>query len=323
MRILILNRTAPPHRGATGRLLADLSDALMAAGHEAQSITAPSLPRVLALFWIGLRALCAPRADRVVVMTDPPLLWLWIPLLKLRHGKVFYWCQDVYPDLLTIAGLRLPPMIFAQLQKLKRRALRGVGVIAIGACMAERLLDYHDAPTIIPNWPERDLAPQAMPPMPLRILYAGNAGITQPIESIIAAIQHCAHLPVHFTLMIEGRHGPRFSRALRGQANVTLLRALPWEAAREILAQHHLHLVALRNDCVGLSVPSRAYAALALGRPYVFLGPSDSETARHAAAVLPLDAPDALASWLQQSVLLSAPPSSDTRSLLVECLLSA
>jgi glycosyltransferase involved in cell wall biosynthesis len=38
-----------------------------------------------------------------------------------------------------------------------------------------------------------------------------------------------------------------------------------------------VHLVSLRNDMEGLSIPSKVYGALAAGRPIIFIGPRGSE----------------------------------------------
>ena len=42
----------------------------------------------------------------------------------------------------------------------------------------------------------------------------------------------------------------------------------------------HVHLVTLKPDMNGLSVPSKIYGILAAGRPVIFIGPEQSEAAR-------------------------------------------
>ena len=164
MRILILNRVEPPAPGATGRLVAELSQYLRDQGHTVQAITAGKLPPrvipyVLAWLGMGLRALFSKKADCVLVMTDPPMLSAWIPALRWRHGRVVHWCQDLYPDLLPLIGINLSPTLRSVLESLKRWSMKHTNtVIAIGRCMADKLKPYMDPAKIvvIPNWTEQN-----------------------------------------------------------------------------------------------------------------------------------------------------------------------
>lgn len=302
MRILILNRVEPPARGATGRLAAELAAHLRAAGHDARIISAGNLPpKIIPYLWawlnIGIRALCARRADRVIVMTDPPMLALWIPLLKLRHGKMIYWCQDLYPDLLPIIGVNIP---LGWLRSLKRWALRQADItVALGRCMAEKLKTYTNNIRIIPNWSEAGAA-AAPPENNFTILYAGNLGRAHPVEAIAAAMQSCAALPVQFIIMADGQGIAKLHALLSDQHNVKFLSPQNWQAAKTIQENAHLHLVALRGDATGLAVPVKYYASLRAARPVIFIGDAQSEIARHileqnCGDVVAVDTPEKLA----------------------------
>ena len=290
MRILILNRVEPPAPGATGRLVAELSQFLKAQGHTVQTMTAGRLPPriipyLLAWFSIGLRAMFVPRADAVLVMTDPPMLSAWIPLLKLRHKRIVHWCQDLYPDLLPLIGISLPRIAVGFLEHLKHWSMNSTDqIIAIGRCMAEKLKAYADPKKIIviPNWTEQDHAEKiAGAAGPFTVLYAGNLGRAHPVEAIAAAIKSSENLPVQFTLMVSGQGEPTLRAALDGQANVSFLPSQTWDVAKTVQDRAHLHLVALRAEATGLAIPVKYYAALRCHRPVVFLGSSASEIALH------------------------------------------
>ncbi|HRJ12917.1 MAG TPA: hypothetical protein PKW15_06725, partial [Alphaproteobacteria bacterium] len=238
MRILILNRVEPPAPGATGRLVQELSDCLRNQGHEVQTITTGKLPaRIIPYLFswlsIGVTAFLTHRADRVVVMTDPPMLALWIPILKFRHGKIIHWCQDLYPDAFPVIGIHFPEFVQKYLVKLNRWALRAADkIIALGECMVVRLRAYADNIAIIPNWSERDIATNEVSEAePLTILYAGNIGLVHPVDAIVTAIQSCRHLPVKFILMTGGKGEEVLKNKLSDQVNVTFLPPQPWERA--------------------------------------------------------------------------------------------
>lgn len=287
MRILILNRVEPPAPGATGRLIADLAPHLREQGHEVEVISTGKLPPKIIpylLSWlsIGLGALLARRADCVVVMSDPPMLALWIPFLKKRHGRIIYWCQDLYPDLFPIVGVNLPDFIMQFLRRAKKWALKKADqVITLSGCMKDKLLAYADNITIIPNWPERDIEKNEVSEAePLTVLYAGNIGMVHPIDAIVTAIQSCRRMPVKFILMTGGKGEAILRGKLAGQNNVTFLPPQPWERAKTIQSMCHLHLIGLRDDALGLAMPVKTYAAIQNGRPYIFIGPDACEAAR-------------------------------------------
>lgn len=288
MRILILNRVEPPAPGATGRLVHELASYLSAAGHTVQTITSGKLPPkiipyLLAWLSIGMRACFAPRADRVVVMTDPPMLGLWIPILKLRHHRVIYWCQDLYPHLLPIIGIQVPGFLLRILETMHGWAVGlANNIIAIGRCMAEKLASLGTTLHFIPNWTEQEDSPKdEIPPGPFRFLYAGNVGRIHPVDEIIHAVKSCQNLPVQFIFMVGGHGAEKFNRALSNQKNVSFLPPQPWEEANKIQSNAHVHMVGLKAESTGLAVPVKYYAALRCQRPIVFMGTNESEIARH------------------------------------------
>lgn len=287
MRILILNRVEAPTPGATGRLLADLANDLRTRGHTVQAVTVGKipphiLPYIFAWLAIGLRAMFAPRADRVVVMSDPPLLPLWIPVLKLRHKKIIYWCQDMYPDLLPVIGIRLPKLVQSLLKIIMRWSLLHADkTIVIGRCMGEKMIGYTSQFTLIPNWPERDHRPPVAPDPVFTLLYAGNLGRVHPVADILTAAQSCADLPVRIVFMISGHGRKILMDSLAHQSNVTFLPPQPWDSAKTIQENAHVHWVSLSSHATGLAVPVKYYAALRAGRPVIFMGEETCEIAQH------------------------------------------
>lgn len=287
MRILILNRVEPPAPGATGRLVAELAAHLRNENHEVETITTGKLqpkiiPYILSLISIGFRALFAKRADCVVVMTDPPMLPLWIPFLNLRHGKIIHWCQDLYPDVFPIVGVKFPAPFQRALMDIKRTALQSAHRhITLGRCMAARLKNYANDIDIIPNWAERDITPAEISENePLTILYAGNIGMVHPVDEIAAAIQSCCDLPVKFIMMTGGKGEKTLREKLSGQRNVTFMEPQAWERAKSIQAMSHVHLIALKDEALGMAMPVKTYAAIKNARPFIFLGPDACEAAQ-------------------------------------------
>jgi glycosyltransferase involved in cell wall biosynthesis len=78
--------------------------------------------------------------------------------------------------------------------------------------------------------------------------------------------------------------GPRLAW-VRGEvtrrqlANIRFLPSQPREDLAGSLGGADVHLASMREDLLGLVVPSKVYGILAAGRPCVFLGPAASEVA--------------------------------------------
>ena len=176
MRVVLLNQYYLPSEAPTGLLLADLGEALVAAGHEVTAICSERdyadpesrYPRIetragvrvrrvkssgfgrgrrvgrmldYLTFMVGaLLTVAVQRSpDVIVVLTTPPMLAFpaWL-LARLKSARLIFWVMDVYPDLAVELGVlgRGSP-VTAVLRHLSRRVLKGAdGVVALGEFMA-------------------------------------------------------------------------------------------------------------------------------------------------------------------------------------------
>lgn len=351
--VLFINRVYPPAKGATGRVLRDLAQAFAKDGWEVTVVTggpqdaeqkdgAVSVKRVKAsamksplnYFWVWLKlmvkALRLPHHTLVVTLTDPPMLVVAGRFIARRKDSYhIHWCQDLYPDILPVIGMKLPKAIMSWLQSLSRRAMKSCDrVIVVGRCMARHLthtgLDMTKV-TIIPNWPDREITS----PIPVtvnianvandhtkssrpilfdttpkfRVLYAGNLGRAHPIATILeaASILQGQHPEVEFVFVGDGPVHERLAleRAKRGLENIRLLPTQPAERLRELMESGDVHLISMKPEATGMLVPSKLYSALAAQRPCILIGPEQSEPGRvihdfHAGSVVPQGNPAAL-----------------------------
>jgi colanic acid biosynthesis glycosyl transferase WcaI len=331
--ILFLNRVCPPDEGATGQLLSELASALAREGWEVTVVASrPSrqipasemqdgvrfervntLPFTRSSHWrralcyVALypallwRALCLPRADLVVVLTDPPLLIGFGPLLGwLKNSRLIHWAQDLYPELAEETGLlKRNGFLAGALRGLSNWGLRRCDrVIAVGRCMRTRLQGRGLDPAglrVIPNWSLQPGSwPSANDQATFRkeqgvddrfvVMYSGNFGLAHPFAAILEAAQALAVSDPKVVFLLAGR-GPR--RAwVEEQIRVRRLenvRLLPWQPKEKLyacLGAADLHLATMHSELAGLVVPSKVYGILAAGRPCVFLGPDECEGAR-------------------------------------------
>lgn len=179
MRIVLLNQYYVPSEAPTALLLADLGQALAAAGHEVTAICSGRdyanperrYPRTetragvrvrrvsnsgfgrgrrlgrlvdYLTFMVGalLRLAIQRKPDVIVVLTTPPMLAFpsWC-IARLRSTRLVFWVMDVYPDLAFELGVvRRGSPGATVLSYLSQRVLKGAdAVVALGEVMAAHL----------------------------------------------------------------------------------------------------------------------------------------------------------------------------------------
>lgn len=252
----------------------------------------------------------------IVTMTDPPLLivagQIGAYFKKSRHVN---WCHDLYPDVMPVIGLPVPGFLMRFFKRLSRRAMaQSDKVIVSGRCMA-RLLSLDGVSTkkiaMIPNWPDMELvdaegaAPRAPISLPFhpsdiksarpfeqqikerqkfRVLYAGNIGRAHPVDTILDAAELLEKegSDVEFVFVGDGTRFDELARKRtdRGLNNIRFLPYQPLERLRELMESGDLHLISMAQQAAGLVVPSKLYAALAVARPCLLIGPEQSEVAK-------------------------------------------
>ena len=283
------------------------------------------------IIWVKLfvAAMRLPAGNLIVTMTDPPMLVVAGRMLRrAKKNRHIHWCHDVYPDIFPALNLRWPGFLMRPAKKLSRLSMRECDkTVVIGRCMAKYLAHGGVDPrtiSVIPNWPERELCaagedshpylekPDGLVPVTIngakpteqqlrdmapkfRVLYAGNIGRAHPLKTIIEAAEILEHESPEIEFVFVG-DGPRFDevareRGKRGLHNIRLLPYQPQSRIRQVMESGDVHLISMREDAAGMLVPSKLYAALAVGRPCIFIGPAQSETARvihdfHAGAVV-------------------------------------
>ena len=86
-------------------------------------------------------ALWLPRPDVAVALTDPPIIGLAALAARPRHGMIFY-CQDIFPEVAALLADFHSPVINSILDRLNRFLLRRARrIIALGDTMASRLIE--------------------------------------------------------------------------------------------------------------------------------------------------------------------------------------
>jgi len=236
----------------------------------------------------------APRPDLVLAATSPPFLGLAGAVTsRLRGVPHAEWTMDVYPDVLQAHWTGGGPGRL--LHGLARFQLRGAPlVLTLGTYMAERITRYVARGTrveTVPLWsdPPPDgaatgngwRARRGWREEDLVLLYSGNMGRGHRFAEFLDAAQRLG--PEGPVWAFVGS-GPRRIEIERFQqehptARVQLLPAVAPEDVAGSLCSGDVHLMSLARPWQGVIVPSKLPAAFSLGRPVIFVGPSENEIA--------------------------------------------
>jgi colanic acid biosynthesis glycosyl transferase WcaI len=331
--ILFINRVYPPAEGATGRVLEHVAEGFARADWEVSVLTTacPSQPAgtsfrhgvkiiriglpfskrsilsralgyALMIPALGLRALLLLRAEVVVIKTDPPMLLVLGPLLRMVKGsRLIHWAQDLYPEVAEEVGIfRKGGILASTLRGISTRAMRSYDrIVAVGRCMREKLVARGIPSERICVIPNIGIEQEIRPVEPLIngfrqrhglgdcfvVEYSGNMGRAHEFETLLSVaqkLQECGESKIRF-LLIGGGPGEVMLRdevQRRGLMNVLFLPSQPQSELSESLGAGDLHLVTMKKGMSGLVVPSKFYGVMAAGRPCLFIGPADAEVAR-------------------------------------------
>jgi len=245
------------------------------------------------------RALQLGPFDAVVIGSDPSFAAsLAIPLRATwPRTPIVHWCLDVFPDAGEAEWTGATRLLSPPARAVMSAAYRCCDVVVdLGPCMRRRLERYGGTPerdTLTP-WALVEPAAPAPPDPAIRrelfgdakigLLYAGSMSRSHDFESLIALARACrarAGDDVAICFACTGTNLPALKATVR--PDDTNLRFAPF--ADEATIQHRFeaadfHLGSLRPTFTGIVVPSKFFAALAVGRPFIFAGAADASIAQ-------------------------------------------
>ena len=248
-------------------------------------------------FFLAIRSIRS--SDLILVVTNPPLLpfIIWLAS-KLRGAKFMLRIDDVYPDMLNVAGmLDRGGVVYRTLEKLNLYLYQSAGhTVVLGRDMHSLVLNkignqHHSRVHIIPNWGEIDhifpcprennsLLKELHLENKFVVQYAGNMGYPHDIESLVEAAKVLSKKQkIHFLFIGSGVKKGWLEEQVKkyGLNNVTLLDPRPRSDQNNFLNACDIAVSALVRGMSGVSVPSRMYNIMAAGKPVVAIGDEDSE----------------------------------------------
>jgi colanic acid biosynthesis glycosyl transferase WcaI len=259
------------------------------------------------------------RADVVLAMSPPLTLGAagWFAA-RTRGVPFVFNIQDVFPDVAVEIGALTNPTVIGAAAWLERLTYQGADAVTVlsedlRANVVAKLAGHRGGDEakvrVIPNFVDTERIRPASRHNAYRrelglgdrtvVMYAGNVGMSQSLELLVAAATATAHDPSVVYVVNGGGSGlDELQRQARGLANFRFVGLQPRERLPEVLAAADIHVVPLRRGLARASVPSKMYSILAAGRPIVASVDPGTEVARTveeagAGLAVPPDEPEA------------------------------
>lgn len=274
---------------------------------------------VLQIKWIWSFFVERKQYDTVIVGTDPQFVWMIFPFIKLINHKVklIHWCFDLYPEAIMVNSSFVMKALASITKPYAFLCYRACdAIVDIGECMRNRLkkyvksVEYH---TLTP-WalketcfiPEPDpiIREDLFGKAKVGLLYSGTVGYAHDITPFIELARECRKKGIDAAFCFAGYgncYQEQTSIITEEDTNIRLAGFASEEELEKRLAAADIHLVSLRKGWEGIVVPSKFFGSLAIGRPVIFSGPTQSSIyiwCKEYNAGIPLD--EKTASFLKQ-----------------------
>ncbi len=247
----------------------------------------------------GLCGLRGGSVDGVLAMSPPLTLGLtgWAMAVA-RRGPLVFNIQDVFPDVAIELGAISNPRVVALARWLERVSYARASAVTVLSEDLRINLEAKVAPgdrhkiRVIPNFVDTEaIAPGDRLTDYRRelgigaeqrvVLYAGNVGMSQSLELVVAAARQFHHDRSVVFLVNGGGTGREPLMAQTADLdNVRFAPYQPKARLAEVLATGDIHLVPLKAGLAASSVPSKTYSILAAGRPVLASVDAGTEVAR-------------------------------------------
>ncbi len=244
---------------------------------------------------IFLFSIQTKRFDIIMASTAPPVVVGFASAMsaKITGAAFFYHCMDIHPEIGRISGEFRNPFLFIALRSLDTLSCRmAKRVIVLSEDMKKSLLarSGHDNGNIeiinnfsMPHHGEAiNVEPQLLKkPGNFRVIFAGNIGRFQGLETFIDAMEKLVHQPmIELVFVGEGRALNTLTKRAKNAQNIKFLPHQSVAVARKMITDADLGIVSLSGEIFRFAYPSKTMTYLEEGCPLLVSVEPDSELVR-------------------------------------------
>ncbi|MDX6182216.1 glycosyltransferase family 4 protein [Flavobacterium sp. Fl-77] len=238
-------------------------------------------------FFASIRAFFLAFQDKfdLVLVHEPSPITQGFPAIiikKIQKIPLYFWVLDLWPESLTSAGGIKDKTVLSFFTGMVKYIYNNSDKILISSKgFKESILtkgNYEDKLIYFPNWAEDSIlkgdSNYPIPELPqgFKILFAGNIGVAQDVNSIIkAALLLKETLDIHFVFVGDGRSKQEledFVMANNLEQTVYFMGRFPIDAMKTFFSRADVLLVSLKDELIfNVTVPAKLQAYLCTQKP--------------------------------------------------------
>lgn len=223
------------------------------------------------------------KYDSVIVHEPSPITQFYPALVVkfMQKTPIYFWVMDLWPESLEIAGGVNNKYVLGYYSKVIKNFYNHSTKILITSKGFKKSIEekgnFGSKIEYFPNWAEESISngndSYPIPELPegFKIVFAGNIGEAQDMDTIMSAANNLKGTDVKIILIGEGRKMPYVKEYITThhlQNVVYTIGRYPVEAMASFFSKADLLLVSLKDDPIfNLTVPAKVQAYMSSGRP--------------------------------------------------------
>ena len=224
------------------------------------------------------------KFDAIIVHEPSPVTQGFpaIVVKKIQKIPMYFWVLDLWPESLTSAGGITNKSILNLFTGIVKYVYNNSDKILISSRSFKKSIiakgDYENKLIYFPNWAEDTISNgQSNYPIPelpkgFRVMFAGNIGVAQDMDSIMnAALILKNQVHIHFVIIGDGRSKESLENFIKENElkhTIHLLGRFPIEAMKTFFDAADALLVTLKDELVfNLTVPAKLQAYMCAKKP--------------------------------------------------------
>lgn len=246
-----------------------------------------------------LRLARLPRFDVVIALTSPPLIsWLGSMFVRIKGGRLVFWVMDLNPDEAIAAGwLKKDSLPARALEWFLRSSMRHSSkIIVLDRFVKQRVLSKgipEEKISVIPPWSHDEAVRYDRPGREsfrerhgltgkYVVMYSGNHSPCHPLDTLVAAAKKLRGREDITFCFVGGGSEQDKVRAFAEVHDLRNVLCMPYQPLQDLsasLSAADLHVVVMGEAFAGILHPCKVYNILAIGSPFLYIGPHESHIA--------------------------------------------
>ena len=197
-----------------------------------------------------------------------------------KHGvPILMYCLDLWPESLTSGGISRTSPVFSVFRRISRKIYTSADRILVSSRPFIDYLNYSfdmklGPDSYLPQHSEVlfENIPYKEPDGEFNLVFAGNVGFMQSVNTILEAADILRDEPVHFDIVGSGSDLERIEKIAyeKNLTNVTIHGRYPLDAMPEFYEKADAMLVTAKADSIlDYTLPGKVQTYMAAGRPVI------------------------------------------------------